>query len=106
MTDTVSPTMRSRIMSQIRSTETSPERRIRSYLHRRGFRFRKNVSGLLGRPDVVLKRYSAAVFVHGCFWHQHSECRDGRLPTSNTEYWRFKLQRLQDTLQDTQVGTS
>ena len=80
MTDTVSPQTRSRMMSQIRSTETSPERRVRSYLHRQGLRFRKNVAGLPGRPDVVLQRHSTAVFVHGCFWHQHAGCRDGRIP--------------------------
>lgn len=96
MTDTVPPETRSRMMSRIRSTETSPERRVRSYLHRRGLRFRKNVARLPGKPDVVLKRYSAAVFVHGCFWHQHTGCRDGRIPESNAEYWRPKLKRTQE----------
>ena len=96
MIDTVSPQTRSRMMSQIRSTETSPERRVRSYLHRQGLRFRKNVAGLPGRPDVVLKRHSAAVFVHGCFWHQHAECRDGRIPESNADYWQPKLKRTQE----------
>lgn len=96
MTDTVSSQTRSRMMSQIRSTETSPERRVRSYLHRHGFRFRKNLPGLPGRPDVVLKRYSAAVFVHGCYWHQHVGCRAGRIPDSNTEYWQPKLRRTQE----------
>ena len=96
MTDTVSSQTRSRMMSRIRSTETLPERRVRSYLHRCGFRFRKNVAGLPGKPDVVLKRYSAAVFVHGCFWHQHSGCRDGRIPESNEDYWRPKLRRTQE----------
>lgn len=96
MTDTVSSQTRSRMMSRIRSTETSPERRVRSYLHRHGFRFRKNVAGLPGRPDVVLKRHSAAIFVHGCFWHQHAGCRDGRIPESNTAYWQPKLKRTQE----------
>ena len=96
MTDTVSSQTRSRMMSRIRSTETSPERRVRSYLQRHGFRFRKNVAGLPGRPDVVLKRHSAAVFVHGCFWHQHAECRDGRIPESNTDYWQPKLKRTKE----------
>lgn len=96
MTDTVTRQTRSKMMSRIRSTETFPERFVRSYLHRRGFRFRKNVAHLPGRPDIVLKRYSAAVFVHGCFWHQHAKCRDGRLPTSSTEYWTPKLKRTQE----------
>ena len=95
MADTVSPQTRSRMMSQIRSTETSPERRVRSYLHRRGLRFRKNLTGLPGRPDIVLRRHAAAVFVHGCFWHQHTGCRDGRIPDSNVDYWRPKLERTQ-----------
>ena len=84
------------MMSQIRSTETAPERQVRSYLHRQGLRFRKNVAGLPGKPDVVLKRYAAAVFVHGCFWHQHAGCRDGRIPDSNADYWRPKLKRTQE----------
>ena len=96
MTDTVSPETRSRMMSQIRSTGTSPERQVRSCLHRHGLRFRKNVAGLPGRPDVVLKRHLAAVFVHGCFWHQHAGCRDGRIPGSNADYWQPKLRRTQE----------
>ena len=96
MTDTVSSRTRSRIMSAIRSVDTSPERLVRSYLHRRGFRFRKNVATLPGTPDVVLKRYSATVFVHGCFWHQHPDCRDGHVPASNTDYWLPKLKRTQE----------
>ena len=96
MTDAVSSQPRSRMMSRIRSTGTLPERRVRSYLHRCGFRFRKNVAGLPGKPDVVLKRYSAAVFVHGCFWHQHAGCRDGHAPESNADYWQPKLKRTQE----------
>ena len=102
MTDTVPAETRSRMMSRIRSTETSPERRVRSYLHRCGLRFRKNVVGLPGKPDVVLKRHSAAVFVHGCFWHQHAGCRDGRIPASNADYWRPKLKRTQERDQEHQ----
>ena len=96
MVDTVSPEVRSHMMSQIRSTETKPERIVRSYLHRRGLRFRKNVKGLPGKPDVVLPRHGAAVFVHGCFWHQHAACRDGRVPDSNKSYWKPKLRRTQE----------
>ena len=103
MTDTVACQTRSRMMSQIRSTETSPERFVRSYLHRHGLRFRKNVSDLPGKPDIVLPRYSTAVFVHGCFWHQHAKCRDGRVPSSNVEYWGPKLERTQQRDRDHQA---
>jgi len=84
------------MMSAIRSTDTSPEQAVRSFLHRRGLRFRKHVRGLPGSPDLVFKRYRTAVFVHGCFWHQHSGCRDGRIPASNRNYWKPKLLRTKE----------
>lgn len=93
MADTVSPRVRSRMMSRIRSTNTSPERIVRSYLHRQGLRFRKHPLDLPGKPDIVLPRYRTAVFVHGCFWHQHPHCREGRVPASNRGYWKPKLER-------------
>lgn len=93
MADTVPPKVRSRMMSRIRSTDTSPERVVRSYLHRHGLRFRKHPATLAGKPDVVLPRYRTAVFVHGCFWHQHQGCREGRIPDSNRDYWEPKLTR-------------
>lgn len=80
-------------MSKINSTETEPEQLTRSMLHRAGFRFRKNVSDLPGTPDVVLPKYRAVVFVHGCYWHRH-ECRKGRsVPTKNREFWLEKFER-------------
>ena len=84
------------MMSRIRSTETSLERRVRSYLHRQGLRFRKKVAGLPGRPDVVLKRHSAAAFVHGCFWHQHAVPARPH-SESNADYWQPKLKRTQES---------
>ena len=78
-------------MSLIRSKETKPEVFVRSVLHRLGFRFRKNVKTLLGKPDIVLPKYKTVIFVHGCFWHQHKGCRRATIPKSNTDYWIPKL---------------
>ncbi|HWN43038.1 MAG TPA: very short patch repair endonuclease [Thermoanaerobaculia bacterium] len=93
MADTVSPEVRSRMMSRIRSKDTSPEVAVRSFLHRQGLRFRKNDKRLPGRPDAVFPKYRTVLFVHGCFWHQHPGCREGRIPGSNRDYWEPKLRR-------------
>jgi DNA mismatch endonuclease (patch repair protein) len=66
---------------------------VRSTLHRMGYRFRLHVKDLPGRPDIVLPCHGKVVFVHGCFWHQHSGCREGRLPGSRLDYWTPKLAR-------------
>jgi len=71
MTDVVDKKTRSRMMSGIRGKNTKPEITIRSLLHRNGFRFRLHDSKLPGKPDIILKRYNAIIFVHGCFWHKH-----------------------------------
>ncbi|MBI3568198.1 MAG: DNA mismatch endonuclease Vsr [Gemmatimonadetes bacterium] len=91
MTDTVDRDTRSRMMSGIRGKDTAPERAVRSGLHRRGLRFRLNVSGLPGRPDIVLSRWNAVVFVHGCFWHRHAGCRFSYTPKSRVAFWRQKF---------------
>lgn len=93
MVDKITPEHRSWTMSRIRSTNTKPERTVRSLLHGLGFRFRKNVRTLPGSPDIVLKKYSAIVFVHGCFWHQHPRCVYSGIPKSNVKYWQPKLSR-------------
>lgn len=82
-------------MSHIRSRNTTPELRVRSFLHRRGFRFRIHQRRLAGSPDIVLAKYRAVVFVHGCFWHQHPGCRfkGVKVPTGNRPYWGPKLAR-------------
>lgn len=77
-------------MSRIRGRDTSPERTLRSALHRLGFRFRLN-SRLPGRPDIVLPRYKTVVFVHGCFWHRHTACPLTYTPKSNVDFWRRKF---------------
>jgi len=91
MPDVVSRETRSRMMSGIRGKNTQPELRVRQYLHARGFRFRLHDPRLPGRPDIVLPRYRTAVFVHGCFWHQHPGCRFASRPGTNAEFWRSKL---------------
>ena len=90
MADTVLPGERSRIMSNIHSRDTQPELYVRKALWARGFRYRLHVRQLPGAPDVVLRKYSTAIFVHGCFWHQHG-CSKTHRPSSNREYWDRKL---------------
>jgi DNA mismatch endonuclease (patch repair protein) len=80
------------MMSGIRGRNTKPEMLIRSLLHRQGFRFRLHVRDLPGKPDIVLPRHSAAIFVHGCFWHGH-DCPFFKWPTTRAEFWREKIQR-------------
>src|SRR5215471_10567501 len=91
--DIVGEAVRSRMMSGIRGSDTYPELRVRSYLHRRGLRFRKNVANLPGRPDIVLPKYRAVIMVHGCFWHQHRHCKYASVPSTNVRFWRRKLNR-------------
>ncbi len=90
--DVFTPERRSEIMARIRSGDTQPELAVRRYLHARGLRFRVHRTALPGKPDIVLPRYQAAIYVNGCFWHGHS-CKDGRRPKSNTQYWDEKLDR-------------
>ncbi len=93
MTDTISRKRRSENMRAIRSRDMKPELRVRSAAHRIGYRFRLHRGDLPGKPDLVFPRRRKVVFVHGCFWHQHSACADGRMPRSNLGYWRAKLGR-------------
>jgi len=99
MADIVDHKTRSRMMSGIRGKNTRPEIRIRSLLHRHGFRFRIHVDSLPGKPDIVLKRYRAVIFVHGCFWHAH-HCHLFKLPSTRTEFWQKKIEgnRGRDTV--------
>ncbi|MDQ7981389.1 very short patch repair endonuclease [Paraburkholderia sp. SARCC-3016] len=92
MVDIVDAATRSRMMSGIRGRNTKPEILIRSLLHRRGFRFRLDARDLPGRPDIVLPRYRAVVFVHGCFWHGH-DCHLFKWPQTRVEFWREKIDR-------------
>lgn len=91
MADIVDRETRSRMMRGIRGKDTRLEIELRSGLHRCGFRFRKNVRDMPGKPDIVLKRYHAAIFAHGCFWHGH-DCHLFRLPGTRTGFWREKIE--------------
>jgi DNA mismatch endonuclease, patch repair protein len=91
MPDKFSRETRSRIMSSIRGKNTAPELIVRHFLHAKGLRFRLHAPGLPGRPDLVFPKFRTVVFVHGCFWHQHRNCRFARMPASNVRFWTAKL---------------
>jgi DNA mismatch endonuclease (patch repair protein) len=91
MTDRLTPVERSRQMARIKGVNTLPELRLRKALHARGLRFRLHVRSLPGRPDVVLPRHRAIVFVHGCFWHRHNGCKLAYKPKSNALFWCKKF---------------
>ena len=93
MADKLSPERRSWNMSRIKGKDTKPEMKVRSYLFRQGFRFRKNDKRYPGKPDIVLPMYKTVVFVHGCFWHRHPECKDATMPKTRTEFWMEKLSK-------------
>lgn len=80
-------------MSQVRSKNTSPEMRVRQLAHAMGFRFRLHRKNLPGKPDLVFPRYRVAFFVHGCFWHRHSNCAKASTPKSQTDFWTSKFER-------------
>ena len=93
MTDTLTPMERSRLMAKIKGKNTGPERAVRSLLHRAGYRFRIHVRTLPGTPDIVLPRHRAIVFVHGCFWHRHPNCKTASTPKSHRKFWTDKFAR-------------
>ena len=80
-------------MSRIRSTDTRPEKRVRSVLHKMGYRFRLHSQSLPGKPDLILPKHKTVVFVHGCFWHRHEGCPNATTPKSNKDFWLEKLRR-------------
>jgi DNA mismatch endonuclease (patch repair protein) len=82
---------RSLVMSKIRSKNTNPEKLLRSLLFKNGFRFRIHQVDLPGKPDIILPKYRTTIFVHGCFWHYHKSCREGRIPDTNSKFWKEKL---------------
>ncbi|MBE0601358.1 MAG: DNA mismatch endonuclease Vsr [Firmicutes bacterium] len=93
MADVHSKETRSYNMSRIRSKGTKPEEMVCKYLFSRGLRYRKNDKRYPGRPDIVLPKYRTIVFVNGCFWHYHENCKSSHIPKSNSEYWRNKIER-------------
>ncbi len=92
MVDTVTREKRSWMMSRVRSKNTKPEMVVRSLLHRLGYRFRLHAQDLPGKPDIVMRPRRKAIFVHGCFWHQHQGCGKSALPASRVSFWSEKLQ--------------
>lgn len=93
MADSLSPEKRSWNMSRIRGKDTSIEVKVRKYLFSQGFRYRKHVASLPGKPDIVLPKYHAVVFVNGCFWHRHPGCKEAYMPKSRVEFWQEKFER-------------
>lgn len=91
MADILSPTQRSANMRAIRGRDTAPELRVRRAAHAAGLRFRLQRRDLPGTPDLVFPRHRVALFVHGCYWHRHPDCRYTTVPSSNTEFWTTKF---------------
>jgi len=92
MRDRLTKEQRSQNMGRIRSKNTAPEIRVRSLLHRMGYRFRLHRKDLPGNPDIVFVSRRMALFVHGCFWHRHRHCKNCTTPTANRRFWVDKLE--------------
>ncbi len=91
MADVFSTQKRSEVMSLIRDKDTKPEIMVRRFLRKQGFGYRKHVSWLPGKPDIVLTKYRCAIFVNGCFWHGHEGCKYFVIPKTRTEWWMKKI---------------
>ena len=91
MVDRISEEQRSWNMSRIRGADTRPELQLRSLLHGAGYRFRLHDPKLPGRPDMILKKYRAVIFVHGCYWHRHPDCPNTTTPGTRTKFWQAKF---------------
>lgn len=89
-------------MSRIKGKDTKPEVMLRSALHKAGFRFRLHSRQLPGKPDIVLPKYKAVIFVHGCYWHRHAGCKQAYTPKSNTEFW---LPKFEETVRRDRLKT-
>lgn len=104
MADVHTPEQRSYNMSRIRNKNTKPEELVRKYLFSKGFRYRKNDSRLPGKPDIVLPKYKTVIFVNGCFWHGHEDCRYFVWPQNNADFWKNKISgNIQRDRQNRQV---
>lgn len=93
MVDFVSKEKRSKIMRGVKSKNTKPEMLVRSMLHAQGYRFRLHRKDLPGNPDICLPKHKTIIFVHGCFWHHHQACKEGRIPESNNTFWKEKIHK-------------
>ncbi len=92
MADVHDKATRSYNMSRIRNKDTKPELLVRKFLFANGFRYRLNDKKLPGKPDIVLPKYKTVIFVNGCFWHGHENCKYFKLPATRTEWWREKIE--------------
>lgn len=93
MADKFGVEKRSWVMSQVHNRDTSIEVKVRNWLFHRGYRYRKNVKQLPGKPDIVLNGYKTVIFVQGCFWHRHPGCKRATTPQTRTDYWNDKFER-------------
>ena len=93
MTDVLNKEQRHRNMAAIHGKNTKPEILVRKFLFSRGFRYRLNHPRLPGHPDLVLRKYRTVIFVNGCFWHGHENCKYFRLPKTNIDFWQKKIER-------------
>ncbi len=91
MADVLSKEQRSKCMSHIRSKDTKPEVLVRRFLFAHGFRFRLHRKDLPGKPDIVLSKYKTVIFINGCFWHGHQDCKYSTIPETNREFWKNKI---------------
>lgn len=91
MADVHSKEVRSYNMSRIKGKDTKPEMLVRKFLHANGFRYRLHVKDLPGKPDIVLPKYRTVIFVHGCFWHGHANCKYYVVPKTRTDWWLNKI---------------
>lgn len=90
--DIFSTKKRSQIMSKISGKNTKPEINIRKIAHSLGYRFRLHKKDLPGKPDIVFRKYKKVIFVNGCFWHGHKNCKRSKLPTTNSKFWKDKIE--------------
>lgn len=100
--DIVTPEQRSKNMAAIRSKDTKPEIYFRKLLFARGYRYSLNSKTVLGHPDIYMRKYNTAIFVHGCFWHRHEGCKYAYMPKSRVEFWQKKFEanrKRDDTVQ-------
>lgn len=93
MTDRISKEQRSKNMSQIKGKNTSIELKVRKHLYHKGFRYRVNVKKLPGTPDIYISKYNVAIFINGCFWHHHYNCKLAYIPKARQDYWLKKFDK-------------
>lgn len=91
MTDVLSKEQRKRCMSKIKSKDTKPEMLVRRFLFSHGFRFRLHRKDLPGNPDIVLPKFKTVIFINGCFWHGHRDCKFATIPETNRDFWLSKI---------------